>query len=224
MIECTEKKIKIRKKMRKKHIFPFLLILLIIAVNYCYLHFFIAEVLADVCKEQASVYCAQSVNDAVLLSTTESVAYSDLVNVEKNNDGEITIISVNSLKVNSISQSIVKNTRLELQSFLDDGIPIPSFAFSGINLLSGYGAKVNFKSISIANVKCEFSSEFRSVGINQTLHSIYAIIDSEITVNIPLNKKTENIVHEVLLSESVIVGKVPQTYLNGDIFSHSRQF
>jgi hypothetical protein len=57
------------------------------------------------------------------------------------------------------------------------------------------------------------------VGINQTLHSIYVNVNCELKITTPLNVQIEKISTPVLLNETVLVGKVPSVYLNGNLFS-----
>ena len=67
-------------------------------------------------------------------------------------------------------------------------------------------------------MSCGFSSTFESVGINQTKHSIYLNVIADISIVMP--SKTENfaVKTDVLVGEWVIVGTVPDTYLQTDIF------
>ena len=91
-------------------------------------------------------------------------------------------------------------------------------AFTGIDLLSGIGQRVYFKTINVTSVICQFNSTFNSVGINQTLHSIYIDVICEVNMNIPLSSIKKTCTTQVLISEAVLVGKVPEIYLNGKIF------
>ena len=96
---------------------------------------------------------------------------------------------------------------------------IPILAFLGIEILSGYGKEVNFKAIAINDVSCNFSSNFTSVGINQSLHSIYVEIDSTVKISMPFNSRQEKFSTKILIAETVLVGKVPEIYLNGKLFT-----
>ena len=82
-------------------------------------------------------------------------------------------------------------------------------AFTGIRLISGFGAKVRMKVISVASVKCDFVSEFAQAGINQTRHSLYLNINC--VVNVVTKTKTKKINDKitVLVFDNLIVGKVP---------------
>jgi len=56
------------------------------------------------------------------------------------------------------------------------------------------------------------------MGINQTRHAVYIRVDSSVNVIIPGKSKTVSVKTDVLICEAVIVGKIPEIYLNGSIF------
>jgi len=66
------------------------------------------------------------------------------------------------------------------------------------------------------NVETELKSEFISQGINQTLHRIYLDIESEVSVLTPFNTINESIINQLILTENIIVGEIPETYYNLD--------
>jgi sporulation protein YunB len=155
----------------------------------------------------------------VLFSLNDKVKYDDLVNIEKNSVGDIVLLTANSHKINTLAHEIVKNSTLILDNELSKGVPIPIMAFSGIEALSGYGKVINVKFFSVSSVSCEFNSRFDSMGINQTLHSIYIDIICKVEINLPFDERTIECVNSVLVSESVLLGKVPDALINGKIFS-----
>ena len=81
------------------------------------------------------------------------------------------------------------------------------------------GEKYIYKAVNIVSVISEFKSNFNSVGVNQTLHSIYIDVIVMVEIIFPLNKTTVKNSTPILISESVLIGKVPDIYLNGKIFS-----
>ena len=219
MIECTNKKIwKKRRKIAKKT--KVFLLLLIISVGiFLYYRFLISNNVINICKDFSYSYVTETLNNSILNNVKNQVEYEELINVSKNNDGDITLISVNSYKANLISKKIANSTQNSLKTRFDKGIPVPSLAFTGIGILSGLGSKIYVKIVSVTSVLCDFDSTFKSVGINQTLHSIYVKVNCELKIATPLNVQIEKISTPVLLNETVLVGKVPSVYLNGNIFS-----
>ena len=220
MIECTNKNIWYKKKRKKsaKRLFAFLLLLIISLSLMAYYRFLICTQIFKISSDYAYAYSTEAVNEAVLYSLSESVNYNDLMSVVRNNDGDIVLMSANSYKVNYISREITKTTSNILDRKLKGGIPIPLLAFSGIEILSAYGKEVNFKALNVSSVICDFSSEFKAVGINQTLHSIYVNVICDVKIEVPLAPQVKTCETSVLISETVLIGKVPEIYLNGKLF------
>ena len=63
-------------------------------------------------------------------------------------------------------------------------------------------------------VETDLRSEFKEAGINQTLHRIYLEVKCNVTILTPYETITETITSQVLLTEGVIIGDIPDTYYN----------
>ncbi len=222
MIEATSENVWYKKKKRRskfKRLFSFLIVFAILLGIYFYYSRAISEQIINICIDYAYAYSTDSVNKSVLDSLSNKVKYEDLINIEKNGDGDIILMSTNSYKVNLISKEVAEDTKKILERKMDEGTPVPLFAFTGISLLAGYGNPVVIKTLSVSSVVCDFDSEFKSVGINQTLHSIYIIVKSKVKIEMPFRREEIDCETPVMVCESVLVGKVPQAYLGGGLFS-----
>lgn len=158
-----------------------------------------------------------SVNEAVS-ETLEHIDYDSLVTVTHGGDGAVTGISANAQNVNLLARTTATLSMANLSARSENGIKVPVGAFTGIEFLAGFGPKVTFKIISVSRVSCEFESAFSSAGVNQTRHSVYMDVEATVTVVMPSGSKEISSVTEVLVAESVIVGEVPDVFLQGDIF------
>lgn len=158
-----------------------------------------------------------SVNEAVS-ETLERIDYDSLITVTHGSDGAVTGISANAQKVNLLARTTATLSMANLSARSENGIKVPVGAFTGIEFLAGFGPKVTFKIISVSRVSCEFDSAFSSAGVNQTRHSVYMDVEATVTVVMPSGSKEISSVTEVLVAESVIVGEVPDVFLQGDIF------
>lgn len=87
-------------------------------------------------------------------------------------------------------------------------------SFTGFKLLAGRGPKVKIQISQIGNVETDLRSEFKSQGINQTLHRVYLEVKCKINILTPFQDIEKEITNQVLLVENVIVGHIPQTYYN----------
>ncbi|MBO5335034.1 MAG: sporulation protein YunB, partial [Clostridia bacterium] len=93
-------------------------------------------------------------------------------------------------------------------------------ALTGIEAFAGLGPQIPFRIIPVSSVSCDFSSEFESVGINQTKHSIYLHVIADISIVMPSRTENFAVTTEILVGEFVIVGSVPETYLQTDVFGN----
>ena len=100
----------------------------------------------------------------------------------------------------------------------DEGIAVPLGAFTGIEAWAGFGPEIHMEIIPVAEVACRFVSGFESAGINQTKHSVYLEVVCEMSVVMPAKTHRFSAISQVLISESILVGEVPNVYLQGDIF------
>ncbi len=166
----------------------------------------------------------RALNNAYQATVDEmtSLGYSDFVNITFNSQGEINLISVDMLKVNNVMSFISTAVLDEMQAITVDGVDVPLGAFSGILLLgdSGQDVKVEVETVGIA--ECNFRSQFEVVGINQVRHSLYIDIVATANVVLPLYAKDVFCESSLLLCENVIVGDVPEFYLqNQGVFDIS---
>ena len=158
-------------------------------------------------------------------STVEEIAslgYTDLVNIDRDSQGNINLISVDMLKVNTVMSFISTVALDEMESVFVDGVDVPVGAFSGIMLLGDVGREVKVEVETVGIAECSFRSVFETVGINQVRHSLYIDITATANVVLPLYAKDVFCESSFLLCENVIVGEVPEFYLqNQGVFDIS---
>ena len=180
----------------------------------------VTNVLKSISEASMRSITTVAVNDAVYYTLSDQIRYEDLVTVDRGADGNIQAISANSFQINRIARDTAYMSQQNLKKMSEDGIEIPLGAFSGIEAWAGFGPRINIKIIPISNVECRFVSEFESAGINQTKHSIYLEIVADISIIMPSGTSNFASLTPVLVCESVLVGKVPDTYLQADIFGN----
>jgi hypothetical protein len=98
----------------------------------------------------------------------------------------------------------------------DMGIPLGSLILP--EMLSGRGPLIPVQILSISNSDASFESHFTEAGINQTLQKI--TMNVSVDVAILVFGRTENftVSSEVVVAETIIVGQVPDTLLQGGGF------
>ena len=170
----------------------------------------------DIAQVQVKAQTTQAVNEAVL-SVLKGVDYADFVTVEKNSQNEVVLITANSNSVNQLARNASIVTQGKINTLFQQAISIPLGTLSGIPLLSQLGPDVNIVIDPVGTVQCSFVSHFETAGINQTLHRIYLNVSSTVDVIIPSSHQVVQIETPILVCETVIVGKVPDTFLQGGL-------
>lgn len=170
----------------------------------------------DIAQVQVKAQTTQAVNEAVL-SVLQGVDYTDFVTVEKNSQNEVVLITANSNSVNQLARNASIVTQGKINTLFQQAISIPLGTLSGIPLLSQLGPDVNIVIDPVGTVQCSFVSHFETAGINQSLHRIYLNVSSTVDVIIPSSHQVVQIETPILVCETVIVGKVPDTFLQGGL-------
>ena len=219
MIDCVEENIyyigrKRRLRKKAKRLLSLILVLFVSACAVFYADRIVLTGVFNVCYDNLYVFSAKAVNECVFEEMTDGKTYAELVKIEKNSAGDIVLITADSVKINALNRKLALKTDEKLSKSLKKGVPVPLFAFTGISFISGYGPEIYYKSLLLSGVTCNFKDEFVSAGINQTLHSLYIEVICTFFLNAPIYKKTGECKTSVLLSESIIVGKIPEIYLN----------
>ena len=184
------------------------------------LHRNVTNVLKSIAEASMRSITTVAVNDAVYYTLSDKLRYEDLVGIERSDGGEIQAISSNAFQINRIARDTAYMSQENLNKMSEDGVEVPLGALSGVEAWAGFGPKIHVKIIPISNVACRFVSSFESAGINQTKHSIYLEIVADISIVMPSGTSNFASLTEVLICESVLLGKVPDTYLQADIFGN----
>lgn len=185
-----------------------------------WMHRNVTAILKSVSEATMRSVTTVAVNDAIYYTLSDQVRYEDLVTVLSDAEGNISAITANSFQINRIARDTAYMSQQNLKKMSEDGIEIPLGAFTGVEAWAGLGPRLRLPIIPISNVECRFVSQFENAGINQTKHSVYLEIVADISIILPSETSNFASLTEVLICESVLVGKVPDSYLQADIFGN----
>ena len=173
----------------------------------------ILPIFDTLCKDKAKSI-ATIISNEEATNVMKEHTYDELFTLEKDKDGNITMIKSNIIAINEIISDVAVKIQNTINQRGRENIEIALGSFTGFKLLSGKGPGVPIKISSIGNVETDLRNEFSEKGINQTLHRVYLQVDCEVSILTPYNSITEKVSNQVLLIENVIVGKIPSTYYN----------
>lgn len=162
----------------------------------------------------SSTYAVSVINQSIKEVTDNKINYSDICQINKNDEGEIISITTNTSLINSIklklSNKIIENLRKKNSQ--DLGIPIGNLTKTYI--FSGRGPKIPIKVMTASSPKIVVESKFESAGINQTKHKISIITTVEIQIILPYETLTTAVSSESLICDTIIIGNVPNVYVS----------
>lgn len=200
----------------KKRLRRIFIILLISVLVFVIFSFMVNPVIMDTVEAKSKALATRAMNSSIADVVMNSIVYDELVTIVSDEFGNISMIQANSLEINNLNKDLAQACEERIGEYGQVGVTIPIGTFTGIPLLVGRGPRIRVKMTPIGSVVCRFLSHFESAGINQTVHKIYVNINATISVVMPLSTRSFQTVQQVLISESVIVGQVPEVYLNSD--------
>lgn len=188
---------------------------LILVILLCYYFFVMSPVIITYSEAETRRIIEQAINLAVSNVINRTLSYDSLIDINYNNNGEIQTMSANQYEINSITREIIKEAQIEMQTLGEDGLRLNIGTMTGIPFLIGRGPTIGLRLVPIGAVSSDFVSEFDSVGINMTKHMLYLYINIHVSIVMPIKSYDVYSTNQVMLAESIIVGKVPEVYLNG---------
>ena len=201
---------------KKKWLLAAICFVLVVIGALLYFNFVINPVILSMSEIKVKSLTQRAVNQAVYEVVNGGPVYDDMIKISRNESGMVTLISADATEINRLARDLVKLSEVKLSEISERGIAIPIGTFSGMPIFVGRGPDVTIRLIPIGVISCSFRSEFREAGINQTNHRIYVNINSNVSVVMPTQNQNIATTTELLLAESIIIGSIPDTYLNSD--------
>lgn len=190
-----------------------LMILLIAAVAVTILFVFrgLVTELAVSDAQDAVVITVNSIVKEIMQG--EEFSSGRLISLEKDSAGNITAVTTNVSAINILEAEILEAVVNQTSETVIE-VQVPVGNLTGSALLLNRGPKVPVEVILLSSSMGGFRSELTAAGINQTRHQILLDLEVQLSLLMPWRTIDTSVITEILVSETVIVGKVPESYLN----------
>ena len=200
-------------KRKRNRSFKIVCIILIVLIIFVLVDMQIRPVVQRVAVNRVRQVATQTIMDAISDQlTAQGTSYESIVALSKDEGGKITSIETDTAQINMINSRVLSIITGRLSALSNEKLKIPVGTLLGVQMLSGRGPNVTLKVVPSGFVKTQVVSEFNSVGINQTRHRIFLIINTDITAIIPGYSTSADTEVTYVVAESIIVGEVPQYY------------
>ena len=206
-------------KVKKKKKGVFIIFFILFISIFCALYSISNKMLVEIGTASYSGVLSTASYYAINKTLDEKFNYEELFTIHKTTSGEISMITTDAYKFNLLTTSLADGVSEYMADFVSVGVDVPIGVFTGIKILSGYGEKIKMPLIAIHSVKCDVISSFESAGVNQTRHTLYLDVTPDVSVVTRVSTKKLQDKIRVMIYDNIIVGKVPEVYLTGTVFS-----
>lgn len=187
--------------------------MILIVASLVWINVNLRPVLVGLSSARVQSAAAKAINDAILEIVSDPAVSADLIQV-RDTGSKVYLLQANSARLNALAADCANAALERIAEMGEQGISIPLGTISGIPLLSGKGPKVSMRFTPAGAVSSSFDSEFRSAGINQTLHRIHLKLTASVRVILPGESHTVTVTVSAPIAENIIIGDVPEAYTN----------
>ena len=211
-IKKYSRRVRRRRLLRRALLLLLLLLALFLLIdrNFRPLVFSLAEA-------RSAAMASQVLSGALAEATQDGVTYEDLMNVKMDQNGQVALLSSNTMAMNRLATRAGDAALRRLNNMSSERVTVPLGAVLGTTLFSGSGPGVPVSIVPIGSIFTDFATEFEACGINQTRHKVYLQVTANIRIVIPTGAKTTQVSANMLVAESIIVGRVPEGFVGYDL-------
>ncbi|MBE6857169.1 MAG: sporulation protein YunB [Ruminococcus sp.] len=179
----------------------------------------IEKSICPVAVNQAIYYSRTDVNKTISGIISEYLeenryTYNDFAVVLYDSEKKVASVETLSYNINKVQSELSLEINEEFSEASGGAIEIPLGTLMNSYLLAGKGPVIRLRVCPARDAEVKLTSTFENAGINQTKHRISAVITTEINSSIPLYSFSTKTSYEFLIAENIIVGEIPQLYMN----------
>lgn len=138
--------------------------------------------------------------------------YASLVQLDYDAERHVTALRTDVAAIGRIKSRLVNALYDRLDEFEQTVIEVPLGSVLAPRFFSGRGPALRFGLAGLTQMEAEFISSFSAAGINQTRHCISIEVHAGFRILTPLGGEDREVVSAFLVTDTVIVGVVPERY------------
>lgn len=197
-----------------------IIIIIIIAGFISFIYTFdkiIAPTVLLVADSEMRAKTLDVINKNIAEVYTEKFDYENLINVEKDSSGAIKMLKADTIRLNELATEVAIKSQADIKEIGSIGVKMPIGYITKNNIMSYWGPSITVKMEPIGRVEVSYDSIFESAGINQTRHKILVDVKTNLKIILPLQSKEVEVVNQIPISDTVIVGEVPKSMWGSNI-------
>lgn len=139
-------------------------------------------------------------------------SFQNLVELHYDDSGALSAVTTRMEQANLLRETLTVSLLDELETMEDTTLSVPVGTLTGLSLLSGRGWSIPVRVLSVSSVEGAFESALTAAGINQSLHTLELVLETEVVLLLPGGLATQTVTARLTLAETVLLGQVPKAY------------
>lgn len=191
------------------------LLALLVCTVYCFVSITsnMSPAAITLAEAKTRAIVTEALNQAIANTVSKYERSDSMLDISQTENG-VYLIVANTVALNSVTASCIELAQEAVAEVQEQGVVIPLGTMTNLPFLAGVGPEVNFKFTPVGSVESEYTSSLSTAGINQTLYKINMKINATVSLILPNEVRTLDVVAHASLAETVIVGTVPEVYTN----------
>jgi len=169
--------------------------------------------LEDVSRIRAEAVVARTVTRAVAEQFEEQDEKTELFKISRGEDGIMEVVQADSVAINRLMTQLSLHLQEYFKTMKKEEFEVPVGTLLGSKILSQTGPSIDVALLPLSVSSMDFQTEFEEQGINQTKYKIYLVIHCRVRIIAPFSSETLSTTSTVLIAEAVILGRVPDSYV-----------
>ena len=201
---------------RQSGFFWILLVVLIVVGVWLWHSRVFSPMVFDLCKAKANRIGQETIHRSVAeLLEKEIYCGNSFLKVQTSEEGEPSLVLPDTAMMNRFRSELVLLINERLEEIKTAQISIPLGNLSGMEFFSNRGPSFAMEAYPSGEVWVELFSRFSDAGVNQTRHAMSVQVTLDVSLMLPgHNSYGTRVVAIVPMSETVVVGSVPNSYTN----------
>lgn len=180
----------------------------------------IYPLIRDMSMQEARAKMTYIINESVnSVIGKDGIEYQDLISFEKDENGKILAMKTDSVKMNELKSKVSLEIQDRLTGYEKDIMYLPLGNLLSSAYFAGKGPKIKFYIKPCGVVESDYSHVFENEGINQTNHRVMIDISVSVYLMLPIKGVYQTVYTSICVSDTIIVGEVPQAFTNVQNFN-----
>ncbi len=186
-------------------------VLLLLVFLYALINAQLRPAMIQMAKTRVQAEASRAMYTTVLELLSESEASAGFVEIQQTED-QVYYVEINNTALNLFAARCADAVQRKLQQVGEQGMELPMGTVTGVPLFAGSGPMLRMRFSPEGALQTNISSEFRSAGINQTLHRIVLTLKADVAIILPGSAAADTVTFSFPVAEHIIVGKVPDAF------------